>query len=234
MAELQILSVDWDYFIMATMETRVKLFPDGGDYAPLLEDRVWQTHYASEPKLTGVKTYTREVAELRQFLFKNINVAVASALVNSHKYCYDFVHKYFWGRPLKIVNIDFHHDVYNNHIGVSHGNWLLKLCEESDKIHPYWVARPSSGKNDMGIELPTISFKEAIAGEYQGVFVCRSGLYSPPHLDRVFVETFNIMRRYPNLLYEDKILENRFSKTFKETCEKLRELEKQYINPKLL
>lgn len=103
-----------------------------------------------------------------------------------------------------IINIDFHHDCYNigadegrNISGneeINCGNWgrLLKNSNRINKL--YWV----SGENGEGVIDGLIEKHynnigclmgdgEVFKSGIDNIFICRSAVWSPPHLDNDFI-----------------------------------------------
>lgn len=108
-------------------------------------------------------------------------------LADSHKYIYEFVPDYDT-EDIELYNINFHHDTYptSGTTTPDSGNWFRYLLEDGNVSNGYWVACEQSYRDDC---LPKeISLAELPKEGYDLIFVCRSGWWSPPHLDKYFLE----------------------------------------------
>lgn len=63
---INILSVDWDYFVDCTEDERYTMFPDGGNenIDMSLSTMLWSTHYLDTKRLKDRGTLTRSLDEL--------------------------------------------------------------------------------------------------------------------------------------------------------------------------
>jgi hypothetical protein len=223
---LNVLSIDWDYFINADMCERMELFPDGGNenLSLFLGNTCWSGHYY-DGKLEQIKTDAQAIKKVKECLKKhNIDSIMSYMIADSHKHAYEFVHEYCDAEgydSLNLVNIDYHHDVYSNGDGVDCGNWLAKLIKDFDGSDSQftWVARHDSDMN-LGVSLDGCENKLLcvedldIIDEYQWdiVYICRSSMWSPPHLDRKFINAFGWLLdgaddyscRYETNIFEDR------------------------------
>ena len=193
------LSIDWDYYVDATDFQRYTMFPDGGNenLPASLRDYIWDTYYAN-PELEKLGVLPIEFKYLlhycRQFKGKAL-------VADSHKHIFNFImentdpDEYF-----EVYNIDFHHDLYDFQTSggerVNCGNWATELRKERPKMSYKWIHRKDSDcyQNDevVDAELMTFSafsveFLRGIADDFDYLFLCRSSVWSPPHLDKKFV-----------------------------------------------
>lgn len=193
------LSVDWDFFIGATAEQRYMMFPDGGNESlnTTLRDYIWDTHYR-DPNLAklGVSSHfpamRRICREFRGDCF----------IADSHRFAYDFIMEHTKpDEEFEVYNIDFHHDLYNYRTGeerVNCGNWGTILHEDRPNMKFYWVKRNDSETmtiGDVEVDAEMISFKDflarfsnAVSAHFDYLYLCRSAMWSPPHLDPKFVQ----------------------------------------------
>lgn len=195
----RILSIDFDYFLQATKEA-LKSFPDGIDRSTELSTLIWASHY-----LDGKQgTLTRSVGVLSDELdcIKRILQKQSSdcpvMIAQSHVHAYDFVHDIVSeDDELRLVNVDMHHDIVNDNEKLDCGNWISHLLKEYD-IGLTWVANPVSlemfgldkdrkeNRAFRGIVQKNLSKIEEKNYAFDGVFLCRSDIWTPPHLDSVF------------------------------------------------
>jgi hypothetical protein len=251
---LKVLSVDWDYFVNAEMDPRVKYFPDGGseDIPTDIQDFIWTMRYTQyKDELLSIKSDRSQL-----FLFNKILNNSSPAHLNdisnllicdSHKNIYDFIIsttrniEIMMGAGfdfnLEIINIDFHHDLYNikdidgNRISqINCGNWVWQLFKyflsDSSIIKYKWIRRKTSDmkeyniacdyfkdnscidiSDDVGITDDVLNFNPDI------IFICRSREWSPPHLDKSFIRQTKRLcdqNKFWNTMIEKDIFEDRW------------------------
>lgn len=216
----KILSIDWDYFIDATIEERIRLFPDGNDYNSVLESVIWQTHYHTDDvKNIGInkKSYSFFSSLVMQQYFK------AACLCNQHRQCYNFVTQILGlnkNAEIEIVNVDFHHDVYDSALGnVNSGNWLYYLMQEYKHMRVKWVKCKTSDRGNAKVKLTTCA-ETTLKPDFDALFVCRSGLYAPPHLDKYLQEFWSCVEA-ERIYTEDTVLETRYNEEFLRAVEQI-------------
>ena len=190
------LSIDWDYFIDATADERLILFPDGGNenMPDSIKRYVWDSRY-SDPRLEVIDV-DLEALKYIQKLCRSFSGQCY--ITESHKYAYDFI----MGNTnpdeqFEVYNIDFHHDLYDfGHKRVNCGNWVTKLQEKRPNMKYMWVSRADSerlSKAEVKVAFIQMTFDAFISrcnNEFKGLpnhlFLCRSDMWSPPHLDKYF------------------------------------------------
>jgi len=119
-------------------------------------------------------------------------------IAQSHVHAYDFVHDIVSeDDELRLVNVDMHHDIVNDNEKLDCGNWISHLLKEYD-MGLTWVANPVSlemfgldkdrkeNRAFRGIVQKNLSKIEEKNYAFDGVFLCRSDIWTPPHLDSVF------------------------------------------------
>lgn len=195
------LSIDWDYFIGASAKERMLLFPDGGNenLPAFVLDIIWASRYGGSVRLAEQHKDIRKI-EVIGVLDKELQVlteyiekwGVPVIVAESHSEAYGVFRSRLGAKEkCDIVNIDYHHDVYMNREGfVDCGNWLSELFRVNKLNNLIWVARDDSDelpKQHAGNKQITIRTDfEAVLSEMavpECVFICRSGAWSPPHLD---------------------------------------------------
>lgn len=236
--KLNVLSLDWDFFINADMYTRCNLFPDcpNEGYPDQLKEIIWLSRYQSLEleKIDVRKDCIKEIHALMCNAFFNpISVLVA----DSHKHCYDFVCQVYdtiGFSGINLTNVDFHHDMYLNGQDVDCGNWLYKLYRKyDDKIDITWIHHPDSDTTfehlDEGKIQLTTDIKKIHSYNWDIVFICRSSMWSPPHLDNDFVDLFKPMTLNYNSSFEPGIFESRFGATFATAISRERQMLQQIL-----
>lgn len=209
MKPLRVLSIDWDYFIKATAGERMEMFPDGGNenIPDFLGNIIWSSRYAQNTKLGDIAVDFEALDILKSYANRFVPKETPCLVVDSHKHIYEFIKFYkLETTPLEIVNIDFHHDYYgdNPFNQVDCGNWVNnvfenetnKLIDSCDESNYYWVKRDDSDEIDVQDKkwFHVISIKELdrfVQDKFDLLFICRSSVWSPPHLDMEFIELCN-------------------------------------------
>jgi hypothetical protein len=248
---LNVLSIDWDYFIDTTSHKRLVLFPDGGnEYLPNdIGNMIWAVHYINSSSGRELRKINANIAEIENLMniisasqpldilgTKTLMVAkshskiynMISDVANTLKKEYDeeFI-------DLNLVNIDFHHDCYffpnkdlSNYynkpsIDVDCGNWVWNLApmfygfnytwvhhnendverNDFDNMANYWKDDPVVSFNEYESISDVADFKPDI------VFICRSDMWSPPHLDYDFIDMVDTIRFMKNEDDSDKFCE---------------------------
>ena len=200
---LNILSLDFDYFLKFENDDTSVLseFPDGTEAFLSYSDTIWATHLAHkevEDKINTVKCNEDELANVLFFLngfYADIPVMIA----NSHVHIYDYILANAKpGQELRILNLDFHHDAYNTSQELNCGNWVLKLKERTSNPVVYQWVTSENGWNCAKGTIPCFvkeAYRFKMFGEYLScnkdynpdlIFLCRSDVWVPPHLDVYF------------------------------------------------
>lgn len=191
------LSVDWDFFIDATDSQRFTMFPDGGNenLPTSLRDYIWDTYYRN-PELEKM-----EVTSDYKYLLHICKTFKGEAFVSdSHRWAFNFImDNTDPDEEFEVFNIDFHHDLYNfatKADEVNCGNWATMLRKYRPHMKYKWVKCDTSDvmsgcdeKVDaemMSMTIFRMLFRD-VAEEFQYLFMCRSAVWSPPHLDKKFV-----------------------------------------------
>lgn len=187
MKKIKILSIDFDYFIKATLEERNTKFPDGLDNAPPeMLRQMWSEAYLKYPEILDIgvtNTYDYMCCYLRSHKFKKVLVA------DSHKEIQQLINTIPESTKLEVYNIDFHHDMYHYFSSgeeINCGNWARKLVYEKDNKY-IWIKREDSDTRTIfgEVECKIKSYlRVALKGiKFDYVFLCKSPEWTPPHLD---------------------------------------------------
>jgi hypothetical protein len=212
---MRVLSVDWDYFIDADAELRGRTFPDGGVYVNDIEEFIWSQYYANDKtKVDLTRITSANVNDLTRWLTRFGSCIKLACVCNAHEYCYNFVKNHLGANePLELINVDFHHDIYQNSLSkLNSGNWLYFLMQERPDGKYGWVSRKTSQLSENGslVKIKRVNLQAALSVPYDYFFLCKSGLWSPPHLDVEFAELVLKLQEYTKILIEQNILLDRY------------------------
>ena len=188
---MKILSIDWDYFINCSASDRIMKFPDGGNerLGSAMSTYVWGTRYGVCPEIKDIKVRSKELDILKKVIDRNQNKYLYVS-ADSHKHLGDFIlqpdmEKAIKKEGLTIINIDHHSDYYNIGTELNCGNWLNKVMEKYPETKVTWIKNEDSDDEDFPFEV-TADINRAYKETYDVIYLCRSGVWSPPHLDKEF------------------------------------------------
>lgn len=216
---LKVLSVDFDYFQKVTVDTIRNYYPDGIDLPTELSTIVWSGYYANDRtrnKLSSVTILNDELNLLRKLLTSkdNFRVSTPVLIANSHACIYDFIHEYidiYDATDVNIVNIDMHHDFFNNHETLDCGNWLSHIYNDyPNHCNISWIANPVSNLcYEFDQTLNSIvqnSIRSIQDFKFDILFLCRSDNWLAPHLDCHFDNLVKLISlRFPNVCIEKSV-----------------------------
>ena len=227
---MRILSIDWDYFFNCTDEFRAVYFPDGGNekIGTAMSTWIWSKRYAENPDIENVKIKEKDLDILKSIIDKNKNMYYYIC-ADSHKHLGEFILTESMEVKLKdedieIVNIDHHHDAFNVGEELNCGNWVNKVIEKYPKTKVEWIknidSQPSNNEYITEITWQDLKDQEEV---FDIVYLCRSGVWSPPHLDK----QFGVLQRYINkragaTIFREEI-PNRWDEDFKKDLKSFRE-----------
>lgn len=223
---LNVLSIDFDFFQKVPTDTIVQCFPDGHDFGNELAQIIWTAHYGNPhdwKKLLHIKPATQYIADIRKIIQNNAKQGPYKAMItNSHAHIYNFIqdekqeHGY---DNINIVNIDMHHDMFDENTEITCGNWLYHIIKNNPNTNVTWIANNVSNElfpcpND-NIQIIIEDFNGIQNTHWDLIFLCRSDLWTPPHLDRKFISLAKtIMKTSIQCQYEPTILESRYNDQF--------------------
>lgn len=219
---LNVLSIDFDYFQKTTKHTIHTCYPDGIDLPTELSTIVWATYYEN-PKiyehLKHVTILNDELQLLRQILTSDDNTQKTAPVMitNSHVHIYDFIHKCtntFHSENINIVNIDMHHDMFNDNTELNCGNWLSHIAQDFKRHNISWICNPLSlecyGFTKDEIPKVNTSLKAITDCKFDIIFLCRSDNWFPPHLDSEFHNIVQLIQsRFKHVAIESNVKEPR-------------------------
>lgn len=203
------LSIDWDFFNSASMTYRCTHFPSGNEELPeSVQDFIWDRFYDF-----GLKCSVQiDSPAYKMFLkiCREFSPSRPVYVADSHRHIYDFINIWTSFHPehlIEVYNIDFHHDLYcyrTREHRVNCGNWGNMLKEIRPNTDFFWVKREDSDINVIeDVEAPvhhmTLSeldkkFRGNFVDSFDGLYICRSSMWSPPHLDRLFTKGIRLLK----------------------------------------
>lgn len=196
MERIKVLSIDFDYFINASIGTRNEIFPDGADEVPKEEMlSSWERMYHEYPITKFIDVIDEYNYVCKYLLHNKYKLGKTVFVADSHKAIQDVFKSIPFTTPLDVYNIDFHHDMYYFYTGDDNYNcstWARRLLEERACVNYTWIRRKDSDTRVLGGEVEcnhTTRLREALTffdADY--VFICMSPEWTPPHLKSKFDE----------------------------------------------
>ena len=128
-----------------------------------------------------------------------------------------------------ITNIDMHHDMFNDNEELDCGNWVSHIKKTIPESNIKWIANPISleayGLDKLPIEYDFESIKNK---KFDLIFICRSDIWSPPHLDKYFNMIVEQVRmHFDSMFTQEEVLEPR---DIKDAVNSIREMNKQMLS----
>ena len=253
MKTINVLSVDWDYMVEATSVQRCTLFPDVGneDVNQSLLDYIWRRLYSYSSEIDSIEVDAESLDSIMSIISSCVTNHTNLYITDSHKYAFDAVSKVLGSdqHTLNLVNVDFHHDCYDlyGEVGtVNCGNWVNALFDPNNHmISEYskytWIKRDDSDDfDDIDTEdLPDWINVDTVDNitmdDIDVLFICRSGVWSPPHLDEEFIQfcenCIDIVDNAEGSCVVDlAILDSRYTPEFQEGFHRDREMMSTFYN----
>jgi len=244
---MRVLSLDWDYFIDATADERGALFPDGGnENMPYgIQNIIWNSHYMSHnnPELIQLKNIgikQGELTALYRLLKHNVVDGFTDVVIaDSHRHAYNAITEMadtLQPSVIELYNVDFHHDCYFSHAEdrpVDCGNWVYKLIEKyGDDLIVGWIRQPDSDPWKDG-ELWEMKLTDLSDRLFDLVVLCRSGMWSPPHLDQHFISLAKRLKKLAGpeqvTVIDPYVLRSRYTKGFAAAITELERTKKEAL-----
>jgi hypothetical protein len=199
---LKVLSIDFDFFQVVDLDTLFH-YPDGHDFMTDFSKFIWANHYADPREdeiLRKVSVNQKLFAEIKDILISNASAEKPVMIANSHKYIYDFIvdemNTKKW-RDLAVVNVDMHHDMFNDNEKLDCGNWVSHIYRKFPGTYISWIANPISneayGLGENLMQLVQTDFSSIRNQQFDMIFLCRSDIWTPPHLDSYFDELYHLI-----------------------------------------
>ena len=179
---MKILSVDWDYF-----------YPDSSPYdwgareSPFFITELWKLRVADVNLLTQVPALKEYVPKVPRGFWKKIVSNKPDLYVDdSHKDIFPLLEK-----GSIVTNLDAHHDFgYEQLAELSCDNWAKialdkGILKEYHLVYPAWRRAEDESEN-LKAGVASISYELPAKQDYDLIFVCRSGAWTPPWHDLTF------------------------------------------------
>ena len=175
---MKILSIDWDYF-----------FPDSAWYdwghaeTVMYLNMAWQWRVNNRHIKTGKSALTEYVPTIPKDFWNIVTNDPMLFVAESHAAIATL--------PMNnsiVTNLDAHHDCgYGANDDLECGNWAWWMKEHIKEYHLCYPAWRGDGEEAAYRRKPTTIIRELPApADYDLVFVCRSGCWTPPWYDRQF------------------------------------------------
>lgn len=196
--KLNVLSIDFDYFQNVDYDT-LAYYPDGNDLGTEFSKYIWAIHYAhpTEGKeILKVEVDKEKLERIQRIISDSYSIDTKVMICNSHKHAYDFIKDIYAECDdydgVAIYNVDMHHDLVNNNPKVDCGNWVSHILEDIPNSTITWIANPVSkeayGMDESKFEMVSEDLGDLEYIEFNVIFLCRSDMWTPPHLDPYFKE----------------------------------------------
>ena len=228
-----VLSIDFDFFQHVTKDTILHYYPDGHDYDTQLSSIIWSTYYADDHTASVLKkihSAAKSITEIQKIITDTacINPECPTGITNSHRHIYDLITKYYDDEKytgLNIYNIDMHHDMYDTSITTKYingqpitkyktheldcGNWLTHVKKKYPQTDITWICHEISD-DCIFVDHIEKDFSSLYGKQFDLIFLCRSDIYVPPHLDKQFDKLRKtIQNHFHTTWIEDNIIQPR-------------------------
>lgn len=205
---MKILSVDFDFFQNVSLEL-MKIYPPGIDVPASYSESIWARRYArQEEDVMSIGILEQQFEQMKEMLLRQ-DSEIPAMIAGSHVKAYGFIHEHVPenGKHL-LVNVDMHHDMFNEDPKVDCGNWIGFLTKEYQEMCPLWICNPVSkemyGIKEKDVEHTKHKLAELIPEtldmiqdeRFDLIFLCRSDIWLPPHLDDKFLELAELIQSH--------------------------------------
>ena len=213
----RILTIDWDFFFNADFDTRDRIFLQGEDFAQSEADhkfqiRAWEKMYLNHSDLIEMGVKEDDYSSFSHWL---TNYTGKYSISEGHEKVIDEILKITSpDEEILVYNVDFHHDLYAYGTGslkYDCSNWVLALKEMRPKLKYVWVYDETSQFSALYSENAILDNKfteaERVNTFYERfsrvsipidfVHLCKSELWSPPHLDLRFNDLARCLTKAP-------------------------------------
>lgn len=208
---LRVLSIDFDCFQRVSVDVAKTCYPDGIDRDSSESIAAWiPFYYSHKEALMSVTNDVTGINKLMVILGKqspDIPVMVSQSHVDIFKFIVENMKGY---KGVDIVNIDMHHDLFNDNESIDCGNWLGHIIRLYPEYRIRWFANPIScevyGLDPQKAHIKT-ELSELNRERFDIIFLCRSDSWRPPHLDNSFDVLLHrhILTRFSNVTVDPQI-----------------------------
>lgn len=234
---MKVLSIDFDYFQKASKEA-LYTYPDGHDFGSELSMLIWSGHYANPRERKLLESVTVDQDKLNKVidLIQKQNVFSEVLIAQSHAHLAGFIRDNNEdNEPIELINLDMHHDTFKQGTHeaktfeeVDCGNWGTVLFNQYPGTQITWVNQEGSeifGDGDKRLKI-TSDLDSVLDEDYDLIFICRSDIWLPPHLDKDFDKLFQAAcNHFYQVKYDPQIKEPRDMKIIEERIK----AEKQFL-----
>lgn len=231
---INVLSIDWDYFMNCSSEDRLFMFPDGGNESIglSLSSQIWSFCYAStkyrkekgnlDKDILDIGIRHSEYSYVQKCIEENRKSNCIIQLSDSHLTIYNFLMEFSRCKKqgiLNIYNLDHHSDCYNHGSELNCGNWVNRL-DDLGYVNEYtWIY--DDEPDDINLSCKSratkdISIIKNIKWDY--IFICRSSVWTPPHLDCYFNELNSFFHDSCGIVFNKNFFIDRYA-TIKNSIE---------------
>jgi hypothetical protein len=186
---VNILSIDWDWFVDTDVVTRVNEFPDcpSENYPEEIMNIIWSGYYNKmgwEEKV-GIKRKELE------FVKSIVDSCKLVEIQESHVHILEFIARNF-SNGVNVWNVDFHHDAYGTENDTYDCSSWATFGKRNGIINKLvWVGDRNGSEllpNPKVRMSKTINVGVLSGVKFDGIYICKSSPWSPPHLDRWYDE----------------------------------------------
>jgi len=166
---------------------------------------IWMSLYADsdignelfgKPDLRKIQVLNNELNELYSLVDEYKKEDTKLSIHESHKDIAEICHDIsMTNKNINVYNIDFHDDCYDSgHSEINCGNWAKLLINRNIINSVSWVKRSDSQCENSEIigqvygSIHDLYYNPTIKEGIDYIFICRSGMWTPPHLDDEFVK----------------------------------------------
>ena len=236
---MRVLSIDWDYFVDMTNKEAINYLPDAGrQFGDEIQNLIWVNCYAdSRKKLLDIDIRHDEYAYMKQII-DGLDESTMVYYANTHEVLYTLLKRDGYldrDKDIEIVNVDYHHDIFNHTGELNCGNWVNFIAKEGNLIEYTWVRQDLSVDDDEGLAefsydndiFMYSSLKPFVNDVFDAVFICRSDAWSPPHLDKYYAELVEFLTQHIGYTLDDisdRLYVPRYTDGFRENVEQMMSL----------
>ena len=222
---VNLLTLDWDYFFTASEEIRKRCFQIFWYENIPLQQALYSwgfSYYDYGEELLDIKVKP----EIYDILDKiKLNRSAVVYICNSHTNAYyqfsSFLRKYRKNPRLNLLNVDHHSDTLHEIKGLTGpmdkevhcGNWLYRFIKEN-KGNYCWLGNEDSEKIALPSSLKFCTDVKSSRLEsftWDALLICRSDVWSPPHLDDEFTKIFKAYVDGKNaIVLDDEVWNSRY------------------------
>lgn len=184
---MRLLSIDWDYFFPNAL-----WYDWGHREAPFFMEAIWYTRCGQTNLKTGEKALDAYIPTVPENFWSLVTNRPQVIVADSHFRVWDLL-----APGTEVTSLDAHHDcgygnfkkMYQAHT-IDCGNWGAwgQMTGKISKLRIYYPEWRRTDKEDKAHEMvrPIIHYGVPKPADYDLIFVCRSGAWTPPWRDPEF------------------------------------------------